>query len=140
MDTHYVNYNLIHVICMKIVCELNTLFLTPNDIIGSTKKQECSLYGIPRGGLIPAVLISHRTGIPITTNIEEANKIIFVDDLLDSGDTFKFFHSEAKEKFVAFVALGYKDTPTASEIVSRPDVIAPKKWKKDKWIHFCWEA
>ena len=44
-----------------------------------------SVMGLPRGGLIPAVLISHELGIPLV--IEPENNTIIVDDINDTGET-----------------------------------------------------
>lgn len=43
------------------------------------------VYGIPRGGLIPAVLLSHKLGVPLVQTIK--NHTLVVDDISDSGDT-----------------------------------------------------
>ena len=44
-----------------------------------------SIYGIPRGGLIPAVMLSHLTGLPLVQTIGE--NTLVVDDMTDSGVT-----------------------------------------------------
>ncbi len=43
------------------------------------------IIGIPRGGLIVAVCLSHRLNLPLVNKI--SNKILIVDDLSDSGKT-----------------------------------------------------
>lgn len=52
------------------------------------------ITGLPRGGLIPAVYLSHRLDIPyipihqlIDSLIIPKNKILVVDDIVDSGET-----------------------------------------------------
>ena len=45
-----------------------------------------SIYGIPRGGLIPAVLLSHKLGLPLVQK-PKSNSLV-VDDISDSGNTF----------------------------------------------------
>jgi len=47
------------------------------------------IYGIPRGGLIPAVMLSHKLGIPLTDNGYETLTTLIVDDISDSGETLK---------------------------------------------------
>lgn len=44
-----------------------------------------SIYGIPRGGLIPAVMLSHKTGLPLVQTI--GKDTLVVDDICDSGVT-----------------------------------------------------
>lgn len=53
------------------------------------------IYGIPRGGLIPATILSHKLNIPIITREElegwymrVRGCVLIVDDLSDTGDTF----------------------------------------------------
>jgi len=48
-----------------------------------------NIYGCPRGGLIPAVLLSHKLGIPLITDESKINvSTLIVDDICDTGDTF----------------------------------------------------
>lgn len=58
------------------------------------------ITGIPRGGLIPAVLLSHKTKLPIVPlseildlglNRTDRYKIGVVDDICDSGNTLSQF-------------------------------------------------
>ena len=48
-------------------------------------KKYKNIYGIPRGGLIPSVLISHKFNIPISLVIE--SNTLIIDDICDSGET-----------------------------------------------------
>lgn len=52
------------------------------------------VYGVPRGGLIPAVMISHELEIELTTALPLSPDfypfpILVVDDLVDSGMTLR---------------------------------------------------
>ena len=47
------------------------------------------IYGIPRGGLIPAVMLSHKLGIPLITEPYKNLTTLIVDDISDSGQTLK---------------------------------------------------
>jgi hypoxanthine phosphoribosyltransferase len=55
------------------------------------------VVGVPRGGLIPAVMISHQSGIPLTTldKLEvlgiSKEQVAIVDDISDSGVTLALF-------------------------------------------------
>ena len=48
-----------------------------------------SIYGIPRGGLIPAVILSHKLGLPYSDKLTLTSLI--VDDISDTGETLKEF-------------------------------------------------
>ncbi len=85
-----------------------------------------SIYGIPRGGLVPAVYLSHLTGLPIVDKpvLEET---IVVDDIADTGQTLKEFS-------------GYL---IATIHWHRQSVVMPDIWvheKKDEWIVYPWEV
>ena len=51
------------------------------------------VYGVPRGGLIPAVMLSHRLGLKLLVDLPFVKpkvspmEILVVDDLVDSGRT-----------------------------------------------------
>jgi len=44
------------------------------------------IYGELRGGLVPAVALSHLTGIPMT-NRTDLPSTLWIDDIIDSGET-----------------------------------------------------
>ena len=89
------------------------------------------IYGLQRGGLIPAVLLSHKLGIPMTQNPNLPNLLV-VDDICDSGETFhEFFLEYPKTKFAC---LHFK--PHTSYF--NPDFSA-NKFFSDAWINYPWE-
>ena len=47
------------------------------------------IYGIPRGGLIPAVMLSHKLSIPLVTEPYKNLTTLIVDDISDSGQTLR---------------------------------------------------
>jgi len=86
MDKRYLSWNDID----RAINRLTASITTSNvklDAIG----------GLPRGGLIPAVMLSHRLSIPFVSqsNIQliEGN-ILVVDDICDTGKTLKRFKFE----------------------------------------------
>ena len=87
------------------------------------------IYGIPRGGLIPAVLLSHKMGIPLTNYAYTKNSLI-VDDICDSGKTL----SEMLAPNPTAV-LHYK--PHTANIT--PNFYASKFGSND-WIVYPWEV
>ncbi len=84
------------------------------------------IYGVPRGGLIPAVMLSHALGVPVTDH-PNLNTLI-VDDIVDTGKTVKAWSLNA------FAALLYKPN-TSSEI---PTYFG-HDLQEDVWIVFPWE-
>lgn len=59
----------------------------------NSKGYECShVYGIPRGGMVLAVMLSHKLNLPILDfmndeDLEEASKVLLVDDITNTGQT-----------------------------------------------------
>lgn len=96
--------------------------------IESEKWDIGSVYGIPRGGLILAVRLSHLLGIPYTNKIHPDTLV--VDDVSDSGESL-------------LVALGFQECrvatwhykPKTSKF--KPDVYAEET---DEWIVYPWEV
>ena len=46
------------------------------------------IYGQPRGGVCLAVALSHELGIPYTATHRGHDKLIWVDDVINTGDTY----------------------------------------------------
>jgi len=83
-----------------------------------------SITGIERGGLIPAVMISHKLNIPYVTKINKDTLVI--DDICDSGETLK-------NMVAGYTAtLHYKKTASFT-----PDFYS--KEVGDEWIVYPWE-
>ena len=85
-----------------------------------------SIYGIPRGGLIPAVMLSHQTGLPLVDTIG-ANTLI-VDDMTDSGVTMNKMPGQ-------WTAVLFHKPHTS---VFTPNVYS-KLHEGDEWLIFPWE-
>lgn len=82
------------------------------------------LYGVPRGGLIPAVLISHLTGLKFVDKIEE--NILVVDDILDTGETLE----NVKNDIISL----HKKPHSKTEPIAFGDLI-----DNDVWVVYPWE-
>ena len=86
MDKRYLSWNDIDRAINRLVASINS----------SETKLE-AVGGLPRGGLIPAVLLSHRLSIPFVSQANIASitgNILIVDDICDSGKTLKKFKFE----------------------------------------------
>jgi hypoxanthine phosphoribosyltransferase len=85
-----------------------------------------SIHGIARGGLIPAVLISHKLGLPYTDVI--LPNTLVVDDICDSGVTLE------NSPGVWTAVLHYKPHTSCFQ---------PSIWseihKGDEWVIYPWE-
>jgi hypoxanthine phosphoribosyltransferase len=55
------------------------------------------VLGIPRGGLIPAVILSHKLNIPLyfrgETNLKPHDVLLIIDDISDTGHTMKQYYN-----------------------------------------------
>ena len=85
-----------------------------------------SVMGIARGGLIPAVMLSHKLGVPYT-NLVDPNTLV-VDDICDSGVTLK----DAPGVYTA--TLHYK-----SSAISKPNAYASLLLNENQWLVYPWE-
>jgi len=95
-------------------------------------KQYCAskhftgVYGIPRGGLVLAVMVSYRTGLPLLQ--APAKGCLIIDDISDSGKTLLHY----KEKGYTIATMCYKE----SSLVE-PDMYYRKT---EEWVVFPWEG
>ena len=101
--------------------------------IAISKIEIAAVGGLPRGGLIPAVMLSHTLNIPFVSQANIAGvdgNILIVDDICDSGKTLKRFKFEDN---VYTATLHYK---SAAEY-------EPHFWWKlvqsNEWIVYPWE-
>lgn len=85
-----------------------------------------SIYGIPRGGMIPAVMLSHATNLPLVQTVG-ANTLI-VDDMTDSGVTMNKMPG-------LYTAVLYHKPHTSC---FTPNVYS-KLHEGNEWLIFPWE-
>ena len=85
------------------------------------------IHGIKRGGLIPAVMLSHILNTPISDIIDSYTLV--VDDICDTGETLNFY----KELKCPIATIHYKHSA----------IVEPTLWRElvdDKtWIVYPWE-
>lgn len=104
--------------------DINILVEDLCNTIASSGAHITSITGIKRGGLIPAVMISHKLNIPYVDRINKDTLV--VDDICDTGETLK------KSIALYTATLHYK--PTAG---FTPDFYA--KEVGSDWIVYPWE-
>ena len=85
-----------------------------------------SVYGIPRGGLIPAVILSHKLDLPLT--LTPTKNTLIVDDISDTGVTLS--QNDYKYTVTLHMRKGSTYEPT----------IYGRFIDSDKWIVYPWES
>lgn len=117
------------------------------------------IVGVVRGGAIPAVCLSHRLGLPmkcvswstfhagqmresawdVAEDVHEGKKILLVDDILDSGRTFKELFEDwgvQKEQVDVAVLIYNTDQGIVPEYYGR----RINKAVDPSWVTFWWES
>ena len=103
--------------------EVETLVNILHDNILESDEEFDAVIGLPRGGLIPAVMLSHKLGLPYNLN----ENALVIDDICDSGKTLKTIQSPT-------AVLHYKPHTSIIE----PTFYACK-FESDDWIVYPWE-
>jgi len=86
------------------------------------------IWAPPRGGLIPAVMLSHKTGLKLFEE-PRVRPLLIVDDIADTGKTLHSF-SELEDVYIATL------------FYHKQSSLVPDRWvyeKKDAWIAYPWE-
>jgi len=117
--------------------EVEKLVKTLSEKINSLPRKFSSISTISRGGLVPARLLADHLGIDVV--LVDQKKIlsesIFVDDIYDSGDTFKKIITKvdipSKLLFVTLFARCGKEYP--------PQLIYAKQTKNNNYIVYPWD-
>ena len=93
------------------------------------------IFGFPRGGLVPAVILSHLLDTPLITDLvgKDASEVLFVDDICDTGQTIIDFENKIKGEI-----------DVATLILSSRAGYLPKIYSRtsspNEWIVFPWET
>ena len=91
------------------------------------------IYGVPRGGLIPAIMLSHKMNLPLLA--APAAGCIIIDDIADSGKTLEQF-GRYKNGPVLIATLLHKK----SCLFESPVYFSSHILDTDTWVIFPWEA
>ena len=125
-----------------------------NSLVKQIQKKKVKydfVLGVERGGLIPAVHLSHRLGIPLKTLswssqlkdgsmltwfILRNKKILLVDDIVDSGKTFLEIFGKYWDMDTAVLIYN-----NINESKIKPDYYGRMINRKDtpEWFDFWWE-
>ena len=101
------------------------------DTMDTRKKPVSGVYGLPRGGLVLAVMLSHKLNVPML--FAPADGCIIVDDIADSGRSLIHYTENDTQFNKYFIATMYYHPRSSVE---------PDYWvwnKEDCWIVFPWE-
>ena len=89
------------------------------------------VYGIPRGGLVLAVMISHRLNIPFLG--APCENCLVVDDIADTGKSlYHYTENETQHNKYYLSTMYYHEQ----------SIVKPNFWylqKHDSWVVFPWE-
>ena len=100
-----------------------------------TGKDFVGVFGIPRGGVILAVMLSHKLDIPYITEFWRVGDgdIVVIDDIADTGKTFQFYKEQPETKDAHYVTIHEHERS-----IVKPDYSVINKG--DKWIVYPWET
>ena len=88
-----------------------------------------AIKGLQRGGLIPAVMLSHSLGILMTENKIVSSSVLIVDDICDTGNTLEKYRQ--------------LNNPIATIHYKTSASLEPDFWFKianeKEWIVYPWE-
>ena len=102
-------HELVNILCKKIITEYPTID---------------SVMGLPRGGMIPAVLISHELNLPFV--LHPGKNTLVVDDINDTGETL------SKSPGAYWATLHHKPTSKFQHNFYAREI-------QDQWIVYPWE-
>lgn len=90
-----------------------------------------AIVGLARGGLIPAVMLSHKLGIPLVSDDHDTEGyLLVVDDICDTGNTLEYY---TKYEGALTATIHHKQTA-----IVKPDFYYSLALQ-DKWIVYPWE-
>jgi hypoxanthine phosphoribosyltransferase len=97
-------------------------------------KELTGVYGLPRGGLVLAVMLSHKLNIPLL--MAPTKNCLIVDDICDTGESLIHFikNSSSLDKVNYFTATMFLNNTA----IVKPDFSSLTK--TNEWIVFPWEV
>lgn len=107
--------------------------------IGKAPVAPTHIYGVPRGGLIPAVSLSHRLKLPILSywyEFKSEQVLLIVDDVSDTGKTLDHVLTIAGVLGVTTYVVTIHKVPGTK---IPPDFWVHKR-PKDAWVKYPWEV
>lgn len=91
-----------------------------------------NIFGVPRGGLVVAIRLSHLLNLPLELNTGKINKkTLVVDDICDKGKTLDELKNKIKINFLSATIYFKKNNLYAPTFFCR---------QKKNWVVFPWET
>lgn len=122
----YVNWYNIQKYIECVADKYESYFTNTNNIPG--------VYGLPRGGLIFAVLLSHKMNIPLLQAPIE--NCIIIDDICDTGESLLHYYKNSS-------SLNKPKYHITTMYYKKNNLVEPEYWfeeKKNEWIVYPWEV
>ncbi len=112
--------------------DIDRLALALEERIRASGRSFNAVYGVPRGGLILAVLLSHRLGLKVLLDAARIGEdTLVVDDLSDSGETLQNISAATGAISTAVLYHGADSAFTPTFFAAA---------KPDGWLVFPWET
>jgi hypoxanthine phosphoribosyltransferase len=90
-----------------------------------------NIKGLQRGGLIPAVMLSHRLGVPMLGPFDDMDSTtLVVDDICDTGTTLAYYEKYKFPTAVIHFKHSSSSTPTFYYDIAEEDI----------WLVYPWET
>lgn len=120
MNKEFITWEQVQIYINKLIEDLKIKGIRPTGV-----------YGIPRGGLILATLLSYKLNIPLLLAPSEG--CVIIDDIADSGRTLcHYTNNDTQFNSYYITTMFYHNRSIVT-----PDFYALKK--HDEWIVFPWE-
>ena len=105
-----------------------------NEVTSQFNGKVNGVYGLPRGGLVLAVILSHKLNVPLLEGAFPG--CLVVDDICDPGESLIHYrkNSSGNKKGYTIATMYYKK----NELGIVPDYYMFEK--NDSWIVFPWEG
>lgn len=111
----------------------NEVELYLKEVVKKYKHKRISgVYGLPRGGLVFAIMLSHKLNIPLLQ--APTKNCIIIDDICDSGESLLHYTTNRYNKNKYYITTMYYNKK------SNIEVDYYYKEKEDKWIVYPWEG
>ena len=115
--------------CNLLAASISKTLCGPQYIVGSRHKR---IVGVVRGGLIPAVILSHWLEVPMASGPHVGSDLIVVDDVCDTGETFR----RMRQAYPGAMLVAPYVKPAGRSVCD----LSAVEVEQDVWLRFPWEV